>query len=462
MGATPIRSTFFAMALTGIAIQTSHAASAVDFSEVVEQVSPAVVRVNVTKKLSDEEILQQQMPELLKRFFGNNIQIPQQRRSPVEQNSYGTAFFITTDGYLLTNYHVIDDARKVTVTLNDRREVDAEVVGIDPRTDVAVLKVDGGRYPALKIGDSTGLKVGEPVLAIGSPFGFDFSASAGIVSSKARNVSDENATPFIQSDVALNPGNSGGPLFNRLGQVVGINSRIFSGTGGYMGLSFSIPIDIAVDVFDQIRKNGKVSRAYLGIYPQDIDRNLADLYKLSKPSGALIAQVTENTPASRAGIQEGDIVLSFDGRPVTRSADLINYINRSRPNAVVPIVVQRDGQKVSMTATLASAPDDAANKQSTLSQQGPQLGLDVRELTGEERARLPMSGVFVSAVRPNSLASRSHLLPSDVIIKINNQLTPNVASYIDVLKSLPTDSIVKVFVMRNGVPKILGLRIDKS
>ena len=464
MGATPIRSTFFAVALTGIAIQTSHAASAVDFSQLVEQVSPAVVRVNVTKKMSDEEILQQQMPELLKRFFGNNIQIPQQRRAPVEQSAYGSAFFITQDGYLLTNHHVIDDARKITITLNDRREVDAELVGSDARTDVAVLKVKGTSYPALKIGDSAALKVGEPVLAIGSPFGFDYSASAGIVSAKARTMSRETAVPFIQSDVALNPGNSGGPLFNQRGDVIGINSRIFSGTGGYMGLSFSIPMDVAMDVFEQIKKNGKVSRAYLGVVPQDIDRNLAEVYNLPKPEGTLLTQVTPDSPAGKAGLQEGDIVLSYDNQPIIRATDLINLINRTRPNTTVPLVVQRDGKKLSLNATLKAAPDDTpvAENATNPSSDGPVLGLRVRDLTTEERAQLSAAGVFIDAVQPNGLAARSRLAPGDVITKLNNQATPNVTAFAEALKKLPTNKVVGVSILRGGMPIILGLRIEKE
>ncbi len=464
MGATPIRSTFFAMALTGIAIQTSYAASAVDFSQLVEQVSPAVVRVNVTKKMSDEEILQQQMPELLKRFFGNNIQIPQQRRAPVEQSAYGSAFFITQDGYLLTNHHVIDDARKITITLNDRREVDAELVGSDARTDVAVLKVKGTSYPALKIGDSAALKVGEPVLAIGSPFGFDYSASAGIVSAKARTMSRETAVPFIQSDVALNPGNSGGPLFNQRGDVIGINSRIFSGTGGYMGLSFSIPMDVAMDVFEQIKKNGKVSRAYLGVVPQDIDRNLAEVYNLPKPEGTLLTQVTPDSPAGKAGLQEGDIILSYDNQPIIRATDLINLINRTRPNTTVPLVVQRDGKKLSLNATLKAAPDDTpvAENATNPSSDGPVLGLRVRDLTTEERAQLSAAGVFIDAVQPNGLAARSRLSPGDVITKLNNQATPNVTAFAEALKKLPTNKVVGVSILRGGMPIILGLRIEKE
>ena len=255
MKSRAIQTGFFAVACTMAAVQTQ--AAPVDFSNLVEQVSPAVVSVNVVKKMTQEELLQQQIPEILKRFFGNQVIIPQQQ-APQEKTAYGSAFFISKDGYLVTNHHVIENASRISITLNDRRELDATLVGSDERTDVAVLKVNGNNFPELKIGDVNRLKVGEPVLAIGSPFGFDYSASAGIVSAKSRNMSGETSVPFIQTDAALNPGNSGGPLFNQQGEVIGVNSRIFSGTGGYMGLSFSIPIDVAMDVVQQLKVNGKM------------------------------------------------------------------------------------------------------------------------------------------------------------------------------------------------------------
>ncbi len=444
-------------------VSSAHAASAVDFSDLVAQVSPAVVRVNVTKKMTQEEMLQQQIPELLKRFFGNNIQIPQQR-APVEQSAYGTAFFISSDGYLLTNHHVIADARKITITLNDRREVDATVVGSDARTDVAVLKVKGTDFPALPIGNPNVLRVGEPVLAIGSPFGFDYSASAGIVSAKSRTMSAETGVPFIQSDVALNPGNSGGPLFNQKGQVVGINSRIFSGTGGYMGLSFSIPIDVAMDVADQLRKSGKVSRAYLGIVPQDIDRNLAEVYHLPKPEGALITQVTPKSAADLAGIKEGDIILNYNGQPIGRTTELINLINRTRPNTSVPLVVLRNGKAMNLTAVLKAAPDDtpAIDTDKVSSTDGPILGLRVRDQTAEEKQVSRAPGVVIDQLQPTGLAARSNLQADDVIVKLNNIATPTSEIFAKVVKTLPMNKVVGVTVLRRNIPLILGLRIESA
>lgn len=449
-----------AVVMSGLTLQNAQAT--VDFSQLVEQVSPSVVRVNVAKRMTQEEMLQQQLPEIMKRFFGNQVQIPQQRRTPVEQSSYGTAFFVSKDGYLLTNHHVIEGARKVTITLNDRRELDAEIVGSDERTDVAVLRVKGTSFPPLSFGNSEQVKVGEPVLAIGSPFGFDYSASAGIVSATSRTMSRENAVPFIQSDVALNPGNSGGPLFNKRGEVIGINSRIFSGTGGYMGLSFSIPVDVAMDVFDQIKQSGKVTRSYLGVIPQDIDRNLAEVYQLARPEGALITQVMPDTPASKAGLKEGDIILSYAGQRITRSTDLINLINRTRPNTNVSLTVQRANQQLQLQAMLQVAPDDTPAAEGTQANGSgtPTLGMQVRELTATEKAQLPMSGVVIESVSPSGLAARSRLAAGDVITRLNDQPTPNMSSFVKVLKTLPNNKVVGVSLLRGGLPLILGLRIE--
>lgn len=451
----------FAAVCSIVISQPATAATPVDFSSLVQAVSPAVVRVNVSKKLSQEELLQQQMPELLRRFFGNNVQIPNQRL-PQEQSAYGSAFFITKDGYLLTNHHVIADASKVTITLNDRREIDAEVVGSDARTDVAVLKVKGGDFPSLRIGDADRLKVGEPVLAIGSPFGFDYSASAGIVSAKSRTMSRETGVPFIQTDVALNPGNSGGPLFNQQGEVVGVNSRIFSGTGGYMGLSFSIPIDVAMDVANQIRQNGKVSRAYLGVMLQDIDRNLAEAYNLSRPEGALVTQVSEDTPASKAGLKAGDIILSYNGTMINRTTDLITLINRTRPNQTVNMTVQRNDKPLTISAMLTNAPDDtpAAENVKTDQGKGPSLGMQLRDLTTAESQSLKVKGVVVTDVLPTGLAARAGLLPGDVITRLNNTDTPTASALLNAIRSLPSNRVVRVGILRDGVPAIIGMRIE--
>ena len=449
----------YAAVFTMATVQTQ-AAPPVDFSNLVEQVSPAVVSVNVVKKMSQEELLQQQVPEILRRFFGNQVIIPQQQ-IPQEKTGYGSAFFISKDGYLLTNHHVVEDASKVTIVLNDRRELDATVVGSDERTDVALLKVQGTSYPELRTGNVDQLRVGEPVLAIGSPFGFDYSASAGIVSAKMRNMMGETSVPFIQTDVALNPGNSGGPLFNQRGEVVGVNSRIFSGTGGYMGLSFSIPIDVAMDVADQLKRNGKVTRSYLGVSLQDIDRNLAESYKLSKPEGSLITQVAPNSPAARAGLRAGDVILKYNGTPISRTSELLNYLNRSVPNQSIQLEVLRDDKRRNITATVSTAPDDtpAKNNPDTAAK-GPVLGVSIRDLSVAEQRQLDIKGgVLIQEVRRGGSAAQARIMPGDVIVQLNNTTIQNANQFVETVSTLKQGTVARVVIIRQGQRAIIGMRI---
>lgn len=450
----------YAAVFTMVAVQTQ-AASSVDFSNLVEQVSPAVVSVNVVKKMTQEELLQQQVPEILRRFFGNQVIIPQQQ-APQEKTAYGSAFFISKDGYLLTNHHVVEDASKVTIRLNDRREIDATVVGSDERTDVALLKVKGSNFPELRTGNVDRLRVGEPVLAIGSPFGFDYSASAGIVSAKMRNMMGETSVPFIQTDVALNPGNSGGPLFNQNGEVVGVNSRIFSGTGGYMGLSFSIPIDVAMDVADQLKKNGKVTRSYLGVMLQDIDRNLAESYNLPKPEGSLVTQVTPNSPAAKAGFKSGDVILKFNGSAISRTSDLLNYLNRTLPNQVIQLQVLRDDKVRNISATLTTAPDDTPAKvEQTAQQKGPVLGVTIRNLTANEQSQLDVKGgILVQEVKLGGIAAQSRMIAGDIITQINNKAILNSDDFIQSVSELKKGSIARVSIIRQNQHAMLGMRIE--
>ena len=445
-----------------VAAAQVNAASPVDFSNLVEQVSPAVVSVNVVKKMTQEELLQQQVPEILRRFFGNQIIIPQQQ-GPQEKTAYGSAFFISKDGYLLTNHHVVEDASKVTIVLNDRREIDAKVVGSDERTDVALLKVAGSGFPELRTGNVGQLKVGEPVLAIGSPFGFDYSASAGIVSAKMRNMMGETSVPFIQTDVALNPGNSGGPLFNQRGEVVGVNSRIFSGTGGYMGLSFSIPIDVAMDVADQLKKHGKVTRAYLGVSLQDIDRNLAEAYKLSKPEGSLITQVAPNSPAAKAGFKAGDVILKFNGTPISRTSELLNYLNRAAPNQSIQLEVLRDDSRRNISAMLSTAPDDTPAKADAAQQpsKGPVLGVSIRDLNTSELNQLgTKGGILIQDVRRGGVAAQARLMPGDVVTQINNKAVSNTRDFVEAVSDLKKNSVARVAIIRESQRVIVGMRIE--
>lgn len=459
MKSRAIQTGFFAVACTMATVQTQ--AAPVDFSNLVEQVSPAVVSVNVVKKMTQEELLQQQIPEILKRFFGNQVIIPQQQ-APQEKTAYGSAFFISKDGYLLTNHHVVEDASKVTIMFNDRRELDATVVGSDERTDVALLKVNGTNFPSLRTGNVDQLRVGEPVLAIGSPFGFDYSASAGIVSAKMRNMMGETSVPFIQTDVALNPGNSGGPLFNQQGEVVGVNSRIFSGTGGYMGLSFSIPIDVAMDIADQLKKTGKVTRSYLGFNLQDLDRNLAESYNLPKPEGSLITNVQPNSPAQKAGLKAGDIILKFNGTPISRTSELLNYLNRTMPNQTVQLEVLRDDKKRNISATLTTAPDDTPAKSDAVTQsKGPVLGIAIRNLAPAELSQLNVKGgVLIQEVKRGGAAAQSGMAAGDVVTHINNKVIKDTNDFVQAASELKKGQVARVGIIRQGTPAILGMRIQ--
>ncbi len=453
--------------VTGITVtSTTHAQAAVttaDFSGLVQQVTPAVARVNVTKTVSEAELAKAQTAELLRQFFGDRLRIPNQAVTPAIEHAYGTAFFITSDGYMLTNHHVIEGADKITVTLNDRTELDATLIGSDERSDVAVLKVTGSQFPALPIGDSNAIKVGEPVLAIGSPFGFDYSASAGIVSAKSRSFSRETSVPFIQTDVALNPGNSGGPLFNQRGEVIGINSRIFSGTGGYMGLSFSIPIDAAMDIYEQLKTDGEVVRAYLGIYPQDIDRNLAEAYNLARPQGALLTRVSPDSPAQKAGLKAGDIILQYNDVPIMRAADLLNLLNRAKPSDTFRAQIQRNGKQMTISGKLAYAPNDVRAQGGNQQNDNVQLGLRLRNLTTDEQAEIlsdNKTGILVTTVDPTGLAARSGILAGDVITNFHQKPIKNVADFSSAISSLPKTGVVTMEVIRQGIPAIIGLRIE--
>ncbi len=439
------------------------AVTTADFSGLVQQVTPGVARVNVTKTVSQEELAKAQTAELLRQFFGDRLNIPDKAATPAIERAYGTAFFVTSNGYMLTNHHVIEGADKITVTLNDRTELDAVLVGSDESSDVAVLKVMGNTFPALPIGDSNALRVGEPVLAIGSPFGFDYSASAGIVSAKSRSFSRETSVPFIQTDVALNPGNSGGPLFNQSGEVIGINSRIFSGTGGYMGLSFSIPIDAAMDIYEQLKTNGEVARAYLGIYPQDIDRNLAEVYKLARPQGALLTRVSPDSPAQKAGLKTGDIILQYNSIEIMQAADLLNLINRAKPEDTFRAQVQRDGKQVVISGKLSSAPSDVQAQGSTQQDNEVRVGLRLRNLTPEEQAELATdgkTGILVTAVDPTGLAARSGIMAGDVVTNLHQKSIKKVTDFSAAISSLPKNGVVTIEIIRQGIPAIIGLRIE--
>jgi len=400
-----------------------------DFTELVEKQGPAVVNIS-TAQTARARPQVPRMPnldeddpffEFFRRFMPPN---PDQSPHEFSTRSLGSGFIISADGYILTNAHVVDGADEITVRLTDKREFKAKVIGADKRTDVALIKIDAAGLPAVKLGDPNKLKVGEWVLAIGSPFGFDNTVTAGIVSGMARSLPQENLVPFIQTDAAVNPGNSGGPLFNLRGEVVGINSQIYSRTGGYMGLSFAIPIDIALDVQNQLRSSGRVSRGRIGVVIQEVTKELADSFGLAKPQGALVNAVEKGGPADKAGVEVSDIIIKFDGKSVAISGELPRIVGATRPGSKVSLQVWRKGATKDLTVTVAEIPaDKLAGRESKRAKPAEaaanRLGLVLSELSEEQRKeRKIANGVVVDDVRGQP---RGDLRKGDIILALIHQ-----------------------------------------
>ena len=419
-----------------------------DFSALVEQVGPAVVNISVTQKVGrsgatsgEDAFAGDPFYDFLRRF---GVPVPGMPgngggRMPEQiQQGVGSGFIVSPDGYVLTNAHVVDGASEVTVKLTDKRDFKAKVVGVDKRTDVALLKIDASGLPFVRTGDAERSKVGEWVVAMGSPFGFENTVTAGIISAKARRLPDENYVPFIQTDVAINPGNSGGPLFNLAGEVIGINSQIYSRSGGFMGISFAIPIDVAMKVKDQLQKYGKVSRGRLGVTIQGLDTELAQNFGLDKPAGALIANVESGSPAEKAGLQSGDVVLGVNGQKVADSADLPRIIGDQKPGSVVRLSIWRERKTRELNVTLGEQAGEktlaASPERKSGESASSKLGLTGRALTAQEASRLGVpGGVLVeSASGPSAKAG---LQPGDVILGINNQVIGTVEQFRKLLEA---------------------------
>ncbi|MDB5984616.1 MAG: peptidase chymotrypsin:PDZ/DHR/GLGF [Pseudomonas sp.] len=443
-----------------------------DFTGLVEQASPAVVNISTHQKMPDRTAASGQMPDLeglppqLREFFERNM--PKGQRSPKsdrqrEVQSLGSGFIISADGYVLTNNHVIDGADEILVRLSDRSELKAKLIGTDPRTDVAVLKIEGKDLPFVKIGNSDKLKVGEWVLAIGSPFGFDHSVTKGIVSAKGRSLPNDTYVPFIQTDVAINPGNSGGPLFNMAGEVVGINSQIFTRSGGFMGLSFAIPIDVAMDVANQLKAGGKVNRGWLGVVIQEVNKDLAESFGLDKPSGALVAQVLDNGPAAKGGVQVGDVILSANGQPIVMSADLPHLVGNMKDGSKAELEVIRDGKRQTLTVTVGALPDEgqelAANSEEGVERSSNRLGVSVVELTAEQKKTYDLKGGVVIKEVQEGPASLIGLQPGDVITHLNNQAITSAKNFTEVAKDLPKNRSVSMRVLRQGRASFITFKL---
>jgi len=463
---------FLATVLLALSVPAS-ARHLPDFVPLAEKYSPAVVNISSSRERAVSESepmpeLPEGMPfgDLFERFFGERGE----RRGPerFERGSMGSGFIYTEDGYILTNHHVIESGGEIVVRLSDRRVFTAEVIGSDPQSDVAVLKIDAQDLPTLKLGSSESLKVGEWVLAIGSPFGFDHSVTAGIVSAKGRSLPSDNYVPFIQTDVAINPGNSGGPLFNLDGEVVGINSQIYSRTGGFMGLSFAIPIEMAVEVAEQLRETGAVTRGWLGVLIQEVTRELADSFGMSRPTGALVAQVQPNSPAEKAGFRSGDVILRFNGIEVPRSSALPPIVGRTPVGSEVDVDVLRDDQEIAIGVTIEALPEDIAMGRSGRQPSPPVqpqslLGMQIEPLSADERSALGLGeeGVRVAEVTGNP-ARAAGIRAGDVIVQFGGDPVASPDAFRQKVEEASAGRSVPVLVHREGTPVFIALRIPNQ
>ncbi|HWX66361.1 MAG TPA: Do family serine endopeptidase [Rhodanobacter sp.] len=469
--------------VSDVQAQTTTTAALPDFTGIVQKNAAAVVHVEAkytgekqgaNRGVGDQEAPGQGMPddpqtEMLRRFFGMPM-MP----SPQEQKhtSLGSGFIISNDGYILTNNHVVDHADKVTVRLQDRRTLTAKVIGTDPTYDIALLKVDaGGSLPAVSIGDSRTLKPGQWVLAIGSPFGFDYTVTQGIVSAVGRNLGeqDQRYTSFIQTDVPINRGNSGGPLFNLQGQVVGVNSQIYSNTGDYMGVAFSIPIDVAMNAVQQIKTSGFVMRGQLGVLVGPLTDDIVKGLKLSSSNGAIVSQITAGSGAEKAGLRPGDIILAYNGQAINQSADLPPLVGMSKPGTKAAVDILRDGKKQTVEVTVGEAPRsqtaDSGRIEPPPSQAGSAaLGLSVQEPGADTRQQMglkPGEGVQISGIT-GSVAASAGLQQGDVILMVGQQKVGSVVAFHAATKNVKAGDTVLLLVRRGDQSSFIGLTVPSG
>ncbi len=442
-----------------------------DFTSLVEKQSPAVVNISTVKKSTGIEPMRPEMPEIpedspfydfFNKYFGQ--QSPGDGQPFTERSSLGSGFIISDDGYVITNNHVVENADEIIVGLKDRRELVAELIGTDKRSDIAVLKIVGENFPVLKMGDSDKLKVGEWVLAIGSPFGFNHSVTAGIVSAMGRALPNENYTPFIQTDVAINPGNSGGPLFNLAGEVIGVNSQIYSRTGGFMGLSFAVPIDVVLNVYNQIRQQGHVSRGWLGVLIQEVTRELAESFAMERPHGALVVKVLPDSPAEKSGFEVGDVVVKFDNKEIGFRSDLPPIVGNSPIGSKVPVQIIRRGKKRILKVEIEKLPGEeqlqVAAANTVVEEESNILNITVQNPSTEQRKNLELSdyGVLVEKVGEGP-AREAGIRTGDVILLLNNQKLTDTELLATILAELPRKKSIPVLIQRRGNPVFLALKL---
>lgn len=453
-----------------------------DFTHLVEEYSDAVVNISTTQKIKKRKGMPHQLPgmpqdgpfgDLFRKFFEQQ-NFKKNKNFEGKENSYiqtrqtndslGSGFIIDSDGYVVTNHHVIRDADKIIVRLKDRRELKATVIGSDERSDIALLKIEADNLPVVKLGSSANLKVGSWVMAIGSPFGFDHSVSVGVISATGRTLPSESYVPFIQTDVAINPGNSGGPLFNLDGEVVGINSQIYSRTGGFMGLSFAIPVDVAKDIVKQLKHNGHAKWGWLGVLIQDVNKGLAESFGMKKPMGAVVLRVLDETPAKKAGIEVGDVITHFNRITINRSSDLPLAVGRAPIGSSVKIRVIRDGKQKHLRVTIAELPaeEELAEKDSKPQEtKSNRLNIEVVTLTREQRKHAKVeNGIRVQSVDEGA-ASKAGIRRGDILLKLNGQKIKSTKQFLRVVKELPANKWVRVLIQRSGSPQFLPLKIDE-
>ncbi len=460
----------FLMASVGVNTTVVVAAELPDFVSLADQAGPSVVNISTKqerKRRAGPGRRPPQMPpgapmdDFFRHFFGD----PRGSDGPIAPaRSLGSGFIISADGFLLTNHHVIDGADEIIVRLSDRREFVAELIGSDARSDVAVLKIEANNLSPLTIGNPEQLKVGEWVAAIGSPFGFEHSVTAGIVSAKGRSLPSDSYVPFIQTDVAINPGNSGGPLFNMAGEVVGINSQIYSGTGGFMGLSFAIPIDVAMGVSDQLRDHGFVVRGWLGVLIQDVTRELAESFGMDQPQGALIAKVLSDSPAEKAGLKVGDIVVRYDGQQVVYSSDLPPLVGQTKVGHKAKLSVLRGSKEKVIKVTIEALPDQQQRPTKVSDKQSGEnrLGIAVADLTDAQREGMGIDdgGVLVQQVSSGAGADGG-IRRGDVIVSIDNKAVSSAKKFRKLIDDMADGAVVPVLVQRRQGPVFLAIRLPE-
>lgn len=431
-----------------------------EFTELVKKASPAVVNIRTIRSTSKrfEGLNEQKVPEMFRRFFR---EMPD-RQKPGPRT--GSGFIIESDGYILTNNHVVDGAEEIIVALSDRREREAVIVGQDALSDLALLKIEGENLPTLDMGSSDSLEAGQWVVAIGSPFGFEHSVTAGIVSATGRSLPENNGNyvPFIQTDVAINPGNSGGPLLDLNGKVVGINSQILTRSGGFMGLSFAIPIDVAMEVAEQLKEQGVVSRGWLGVLIQRVGRDLAESFGLDRPAGALVTKVFADSPAEEGGLREGDIILSFNGKMIDLSSDLPHLVGRARVESVATLEIMRSGKRQKIEVTIGKLDIENIGPQSSnspLAANGNRIGIDIVDLEDVDKRRLEVSkGVLISQVYSGP-AREAGIQRGDVLTDIDGEAISSAEQLERLVAALPGDISIHIRIVRNKRPQYLALKV---